>query len=102
MRGVQAGRPSLYGLSGQLARVHAPVLVLVGDEDEGCLEPALMLKRALPACGLAVLPRTGHTANLEEPDVFNQVVDRFLATAVRGAWRERDPRSLSTSTTGMS
>jgi pimeloyl-ACP methyl ester carboxylesterase len=102
MRGVQAGRPSLYGLTGQLARVHAPVLVLVGDEDEGCLEPALMLKRTLPACGLAVLPRTGHTANLEEPDVFNQVVDRFLATAARGAWRERDPRTLSTSTTGMS
>ena len=102
MRGVQAGRPSLYGLTGQLARVHVPVLVLVGDEDEGCLEPALMLKRTLPACGLAVLPRTGHTANLEEPDVFNQVVDRFLATAVRGAWRERDPRSLSASTTGMS
>ena len=26
-----------------------------------------MLKRAIPTAGLAVLPRTGHTANLEEP-----------------------------------
>jgi hypothetical protein len=34
--------------------------------------------------------------------VFNQVVDRFLAAQARGAWRERDPRSLSASTTGMS
>jgi pimeloyl-ACP methyl ester carboxylesterase len=102
MRGVQAGRPSLYALTGELARLRAPVLVLVGDEDEGCLEPALMLKRTIPACGLAVLPRTGHTANLEEPDVFNRVVDRFLAARARGAWRERDPRSLSASTTGMS
>jgi pimeloyl-ACP methyl ester carboxylesterase len=102
MRGVQAGRPSLYALTDELARLRAPVLVLVGDEDEGCLEPALMLKRTIPACGLAVLPLTGHTANLEEPDVFNRVVDRFLAARARGAWRERDPRSLSASTTGMS
>ena len=82
--------------------MRTPVLVLVGDEDEGCLEPALMLKRTIPTAGLAVLPRTGHTANLEEPDVFNQAVDRFLTTVARGAWRERDPRSVSSSTTGMS
>ena len=101
MRGVQAARPSLYALTDELAKVHTPVLVMVGDEDEGCLEPALMLKRTIPTCGLAVLPRTGHTANLEEPDVFNRVVDRFLATVARGAWQPRDPRSVSESTMGL-
>jgi pimeloyl-ACP methyl ester carboxylesterase len=101
MRGVQAARPSLYALTGELAQVRTPVLVLVGDEDEGCLEPALMLKRTIPTSGLAVLPRTGHTVNLEEPDVFNRVVDRFLATVARGAWRPRDPRSVSESTMGL-
>jgi pimeloyl-ACP methyl ester carboxylesterase len=101
MRGVQAARPSLYHLRDELARVRTPVLLIVGDEDEGCLEPALMLKRTIPTSGLAILPRTGHTANLEEPEVFNAVVDRFLAAAERGAWRPRDPRSLSSSTTGM-
>jgi pimeloyl-ACP methyl ester carboxylesterase len=102
MRGVQAARPSLYGLTDELATVKVPVLVLVGDEDEGCLEPALMLKRTIATAGLAVLPRTGHTANLEEPDVFNRAVDRFLSTVARGAWHPRDPRSISASTTGMS
>jgi len=102
MRGVQAARPSLYALTGELARVRIPVLVLVGDEDEGCLEPALMLKRTIPTAGLAVLPRTGHTANLEEPDVFNRAVDAFLSSVARGSWRPRDPRSRSASTTGMS
>jgi pimeloyl-ACP methyl ester carboxylesterase len=97
MRGVQAARPSLYALAGELAKVRVPVLVLVGDEDEGCLEPALMLKRTIPTAGLAVLPRTGHTANLEEPDVFNRAVDGFLAAVARGAWRPRDPRSLNAS-----
>ncbi len=101
MRGVQAARPSLYGLRDELAQVCTPVLLVVGDEDEGCLEPALMLKRTIPSAGLAILPRTGHTANLEEPDVFNAAVDRFLAAVDRGAWRPRDPRSLSASVTGM-
>ena len=101
MRGVQAARPSLYALRDELAGVRAPVLLLVGDEDEGCLETALMLKRTIPSSGLAILPQTGHTANLEEPDLFNATVDRFLTAADRGAWRLRDPRSLSESTTGM-
>ena len=59
MRGVQAARPSLYALTGELAKVRAPVLIMVGDEDEGCLEPALMLKRTIPGSGLVVLPKTG-------------------------------------------
>ena len=54
----------------------------------------------IPA-GLAILPQTGHTANLEEPEAFNAAVDRFLAAVDRGAWRLRDPRSVSESTTGM-
>jgi pimeloyl-ACP methyl ester carboxylesterase len=101
MRGVQAARPSLYALRDGLAAITAPVLILVGDEDEGCLEPALMLKRTIPASGLAVLPQTGHTANLEDPGLFNATVGRFLALAERGGWRQRDPRSLSSSTTGI-
>jgi pimeloyl-ACP methyl ester carboxylesterase len=101
MRGVQAARPSLYALRDELAAITVPVLILVGDEDENCLEPALMLKRTIPASGLAVLPQTGHTANLEDPGLFNETVDRFLALAERGGWPPRDPRSRSTSTTGI-
>jgi pimeloyl-ACP methyl ester carboxylesterase len=101
MRGVQAARPSLYALRDELAGVRTPVLLVVGDEDEGCLEAALMLKRTIPSSGLAILPQTGHTANLEEPDLFNATVDRFLAAVDRGAWPLRDPRSRSDSTTGM-
>jgi pimeloyl-ACP methyl ester carboxylesterase len=98
---VQAGRPSLYALRDELARITTPLLVVAGDEDDGCLDVALMLKRAIPTAGLAVLPRTGHTANLEEPHRFNEAVDRFLGAAERDAWPPRDPRSLSASTTGV-
>jgi ribulose-5-phosphate 4-epimerase/fuculose-1-phosphate aldolase/pimeloyl-ACP methyl ester carboxylesterase len=101
MRGVQAKRPSLYELAAELAAVRTPVLLVAGDEDEGCLETVLMLKHTIPTCGLVLLPQTGHTANLEEPELFNAAVDRFLAAAERGAWRQRDPRSLVGSVTGM-
>jgi pimeloyl-ACP methyl ester carboxylesterase len=102
MLGVQRGRPSLYDVADDLERLTVPTLIVTGDEDEGCLEPALMLKRTIPAAGLAVLPRTGHTCNLEEPALFNRLVADFIAAAESDAWGLRDPRSLATSTTGMS
>jgi pimeloyl-ACP methyl ester carboxylesterase len=101
MLGVQSRRPSLYALTDELARMTTPVLLVVGDEDEGCLEPDLMLKRQIPTAALLVLPRTGHTCNLEEPDAFNRAVADFVASVDAGRWAARDPRSLSTSTTGM-
>jgi len=101
MRGVQAARPSLYDLTDELEALTVPTLVVAGDEDEGCLEPSLMLKRTIPAAGLAVLPKTGHTCNLEEPEAFNRLLERFFADVENGAWGERDPRSRATSTTGM-
>jgi pimeloyl-ACP methyl ester carboxylesterase len=102
MLGVQRERPSLYDLTDDLERLTVPTLIVTGDEDEGCLEPALMLKRTIPSASLAVLPRTGHTANLEEPALFNRLVSDFIAAAEQDAWGLRDPRSLATSTTGMS
>lgn len=101
MRGVQRERPSLYALTDALRAMTVPTLIVTGDEDEGCLEPDLMLKRTIPSAGLAVLPRTGHTCNLEEPELFNELVLRFTTAVEQGAWGLRDPRSLATSTTGM-
>jgi pimeloyl-ACP methyl ester carboxylesterase len=101
MRGVQAARPSLYDLTEELRALEVPTLLIAGDEDEGCLEPSLMLKRTIPTAGLALLPKTGHTCNLEEPALFTGLLERFFADVENGAWRARDPRSLATSTTGM-
>ena len=47
------------------------------------------------ACGLLMLPKTGHTINLEEPDWFNLFLANFIATVEAGRWGERDPRSLA-------
>jgi hypothetical protein len=60
-----------------------------------------MLKRTIPTAGLALLPKTGHTCNLEEPELYNRLLERFFADVENGGWGRRDPRSLATSTTGM-
>lgn len=96
LRRYQAARPSLYDLSHEIAAVAIPTLILVGDEDEPCLEPSLFLKRTMASAGLWVFPKTGHALNLEEPALFNQVVRDFLATVELGKWMPRDPRSRAT------
>lgn len=94
MRGVQAARPSLWDLEDELKGLAVPTLVIVGDEDDHCLQPGLFLKRTIPACGLSVFAKTGHTLNLEEPALFNAVLAEFIAQAEAGAWAPRDPRAL--------
>jgi pimeloyl-ACP methyl ester carboxylesterase len=101
MLGVQSRRPSLYALDVELEALHVPTLILAGDEDDGCLDASLMLKRAVPSAGLLVLPRTGHTANLEDPHMFNRAVNEFLVAVEGGEWRDRDPRSQTGSITGI-
>lgn len=93
LRGYLKTRPSLYDLEESLAKLTVPTLIVNGDEDEPCLDPGLFLKRTIPSAGLWVLPRTGHTINLEEPDAFNRGVADFIAQVEEGAWGLRDPRS---------
>jgi proline iminopeptidase len=95
-RGFQGGRPSLYDFEAEIVKLKTPALIVVGDEDERCIEPSLFLKRTLSASGLVMMPKTGHVVNLEEPDFFNQVVGDFLARVDAGRWPARDPRSIPT------
>jgi pimeloyl-ACP methyl ester carboxylesterase len=94
MRGVQARRPSFYDLEDGLKKMMVPTLVVVGDEDDHCLQPGIFLKKTIPACGLSVFPKTGHTLNLEEPAAFNALLAEFIAQVEAGHWLPRDPRAL--------
>lgn len=102
MRGVQRERPSLYALEAEVSAIAAPVLILAGDEDDGCLETSLWLKRAIPRAGLAVLARSGHTLNIEEPDLVNTLIADFLSRVTAGTWTPRDPRAVPGTITGFS
>lgn len=90
MRRVQGRRPSLFELEDALRRVDLPALIMCGDEDLPCLVPSLFLKRTMPRAGLAILPQTGHTLNLEEPAAFNALLAEFIAQAEAGRWPPPD------------
>jgi pimeloyl-ACP methyl ester carboxylesterase len=85
-RGVMMKRKTIYELEAELATIPVPSLIVLGDQDEPCLEPGLFMKRHIPHAGLLMLPMTGHTSNIEEPGLFNQHVGDFLAAVESGRW----------------
>ena len=87
-RGVQLQRPTIDRLIPRLNELQVPTLIMVGDEDDPCIEPAIMLKRAIPRSGLAVLPQCGHAINLEEPALFNRIVADFLTAVEASKWAD--------------
>ena len=97
MRGVQLERPSVYELEGELERLTVPTLIVTGDEDEPCLEPGIFMKRKIRTAGLVVIPKSGHTINLEEPEAFNRAVLDFLTAVDAGRWAPRNPASYAKS-----
>jgi pimeloyl-ACP methyl ester carboxylesterase len=88
-------RRTIYEVESEMRACNVPALILTGDEDELCLEPALFMKRNLPNAGLAVLPKSGHPINLEEPALYNQIVLDFLTRVEQGAWLARAEVSSS-------
>jgi 3-oxoadipate enol-lactonase len=95
-RGFQGARPSLYDFESEIRKLATPALIVVGDEDDRCIEPSLFLKQTITASGLVMFPKTGHVVNLEEPDLFNQLAGDFLARVDAGRWGPRDPRTCGT------
>jgi pimeloyl-ACP methyl ester carboxylesterase len=72
-------------------------MIVAGDEDWPCLRPNIFLKRVVPSAALFVVPGTGHAVNLEEPDIFNACLERFLAQVDAGRGPQRDPRAMTAS-----
>ncbi len=88
---LQAKRPTLWDMEADLRRFSVPLLVIVGDEDESCLEGSLFLKRTVPTAGLLVVPRSGHNITSEEPAAFNAALADFFPAAEAGRWLAHRP-----------
>jgi len=93
LKGYQALRPSLSDFKEQMAKCTVPTLIISGDEDEPCLDASLLLKRLMPSAGLLFMPQTGHACNLEEPELFNLMCEKFFHQVESGQYRMRDPRA---------
>jgi pimeloyl-ACP methyl ester carboxylesterase len=62
-----------------LARIAAPTLVMVGDDDIAKFEHTIELFETIPDAQLAVIPGASHVAPIEKPELVNQLVLDFLA-----------------------
>ncbi len=71
-----------------LAQVRCPTLIILGAEEQVAPLPAAMaLKQGIPHAEVKVLPAAGHLPFLEQPAVFNAVLQEFVAGL--GTGRER-------------
>ena len=53
---------------------------------ESSLDGSLFLQRIFPTEALQIVPRTGHTITVEEPEIINAALDGFFAAATEGNW----------------
>jgi pimeloyl-ACP methyl ester carboxylesterase len=86
MFNLQLKRPTLWEMEAALKRFAAPLLVIVGDEDEPCIDGSVFLKRIVPTAGLLVIPRSGHNIPSEEPALFNTALAELFASSEAGRW----------------
>ena len=59
-QGFQMKRPTVYALEERLRQLQVPTLIMIGDEDEPCVESAAFMNRRIPHAGLSVFPQSGN------------------------------------------
>lgn len=69
------------GVYDELARITAPTLVVVGEEDAATV-PAKSerLRDAIAGAKLVRIPRAGHSSSVEEPAAVTAAIESFLAS----------------------
>jgi len=62
-----------------LSEIHIPTLIIVGDADVvAILVQAQILESSISGAKKVVIPNTAHHLNMEEPEMFNNIVLDFL------------------------
>jgi len=68
----------------ELARISAPTLVVVGEEDVATTPAkAERIANAIPNARLVRIPRAGHSSTVEQPAAVNAAIEQFLGTLRR-------------------
>ena len=62
-----------------LSVLRCPTLILVGQEDNTTpLADAQLMAKQISGARLAIIPSAGHLSNLEQPQVFNDLIRNFV------------------------
>jgi len=91
MFNLQLKRPTLWEMEAALMKFSVPLLIILGDEDEPCIDGSVFLKRTVPTAGLLVIPRSAHNIPTEEPAAFNAALADLFAAAEAGRWLAHKP-----------
>jgi len=75
-----------------LASIACPSLVVAGEEDRTFpVAETEKMATAIPNSRFVVLPKVGHLAALEHPELTNALIDSFLSDAGLSHRKERTP-----------
>lgn len=59
--------------------INVPTLVITAEHDiPACLEIADLLYESVPKSKKVVMSGTGHLMHMEQPQIFNKTLDKFL------------------------
>jgi proline iminopeptidase len=69
-----------YNRIDRLPEIRIPTLFLVGEYDEARPETMLEYQALVPGSIVKVISGAGHLVNVDQPKVFNEVINEFLAS----------------------
>jgi 3-oxoadipate enol-lactonase len=68
------------GILGEIGRIRAPTLVIVGEEDTATVPAkAELIVASIPGAALRRIPKAGHSSSVENPSAICAVMEEFLA-----------------------
>jgi len=62
-----------------LPHIQVPTLIVCGEQDKGFLDPTAYMDKKIPSVTTALIPNARHAANLDQPELFNQALESYLA-----------------------
>lgn len=66
-------------MSGSLAGIKVPTLVLIGDQDDATpLKDSEFIRDGIKDAAFGTIPDAGHLSNIDNPDAFNATLAEFL------------------------
>lgn len=69
------------GVFDELKNIQTPTTVAVGEDDVATPpEKSRRIQSQIPHAQLVIIPKAGHSACLEQPEVVNQIIENFLQT----------------------
>ena len=72
------GKLKDFDLYPELHKIGVPVLLTCGDMDEAGVKTVKDFQMAFPHANMAVIPKSAHLHQIEQPQIYKAVVDEFL------------------------